>query len=134
MPAWSFQPRFRLALANGLAEARREPPPYPGVRPKRQTIRALRRDGRDPRPGDAVRIWIAQRTPDREFLGTTPPLVKRLTIEVPHDGSVIVDLRWQTRAGITRLAHLDSLADWAELICFLEETHGLPFAGFVYRW
>lgn len=133
MPAWSFQPRFRFALVNGLAEARGEPPPYPGHRSKRQTIRARRRDGRDPGPGQSMRLWIAQRTPERELLGITPP-IQRLAIDVPHPGSFVVELRWLTPAGITRLAHLDALDSSDELVGFLGTTHGFPFGGYVFRW
>lgn len=133
MPAWSFQPRFRFALLNGLAEVAGEPLPHPGHGIKRQTIRTQRRDGRDPVPGVQMRLWIAQRTPARELLGTTPP-IQRLTIAIAHTGAVVLDGRRLSPAAITALALRDRLAGARELIPFLEAYHGLPFAGYCFRW
>lgn len=133
MPAWSFQPRFRFALLNGLAEIAGEPLPYPGHRSKRQTLRALRADGRNPVPGEQMRLWMAQRTPQREFLGTTPP-IQRFTLDVPYTGSALLELRWLTAAGLTRLAHLDGFETADELFAFFADTHHLPFAGYCFRW
>lgn len=133
MPAWSFQPRFRFALANGLAQARNDPIPYPAHPIKRQTIRALRRDGLDPRPAQRVRIWVAQRTPEREFLGETPPVLRH-RIEIPHARSVVLELRWLTHQGQARLAQLDGFTNPAELFEFIATVHGFPFAGYCFRW
>lgn len=134
MPAWSFDRRFRRALLNGLAEAAREPPPYPELRPKRSTVRARRRDGRDPRPGQRVNVWIAQRTPGRELLGETPP-ISRVAIDIAHPGAVLLDYRRRLAPGVlTRIARADGFERAAEFFAFLENAHGFPFAGFLYRW
>lgn len=133
MSAWSFQPRFRFALLNGLAEIAGAPLPFPGHQVKRQTVRALRADGRDPLPGDPMRIWIAQRTPERELLGATPG-VQRYRVEIPHAGSVVLELRWLTDAGLTRLAHLDGFDSAQDFFAFFGEQHRFPFAGYCYRW
>lgn len=133
MPAWSFQPRFRAALLNGLAEAAGEPPPFPELRPKRQTIRNRRRDGRDPKPGQRVGIWIAQRTPEREFLGQTPP-IRRLELRVAHAGAFLLNGSRLSAGAATKLARRDGFEDADEFAAFLERYHGLPFAGFRFRW
>jgi hypothetical protein len=134
MPAWSFRSRFRAPLSNGLAEAGRAPPPYPEIRPKRQTIRARRADGRDPEPGARVNLWIAQRTPGRIFLGTTPP-IRRLWIRIPHVGDVQIEGLGAIAPGsVTRLARRDGFVSAREFFAFLEADHGFPFDGFLSRW
>lgn len=133
MPAWSFQTRFRFALLNGFAEIAGEPPPFPGHLSKRQTIRARRRDGLDPRPGERVRVWVAQRTPERELLGTTPP-VRRFAIAIAHPGAIILEGHRLAPGVITRLAHRDGFEGADALVVFLEDFHGFPFEGFVFRW
>ena len=133
MPAWSFQARFRAALLNGLAEAEGRPPPYPELAPKRQTIRACWRNGRDPRPGQRCRLWLVMRTPERELLGETPP-ISRLPIRIPHAGAAILGPQRIPRASVTRLARRDGFESAGELFTFLEAYHGFPFVGFVFRW
>lgn len=134
MPAWSFKKRFRRELLNGLAHAVHKAAPFPGYRVKRQTIRALWRNGRDPRPGQECNLWIAQRTPGRELLGRTPPIFRQ-TINVAHPGSVLVHERFRLGPGaVTRLARLDGFEEAVELYEFLEATHGFPFAGYLFRW
>ena len=122
---------------NGLAEAEGRPPPYPELRPKRQTMRALWRNGRDPRPGQRCRLWLVMRTPERELLGETPPIA-RLPISIAHPGAVVFGVdeaatRLSVR-GITRIARLDGFEGAGELFTFLEAYHGFPFVGFVFRW
>lgn len=137
MGAWSFHRRFRARLLNGLAEAHLQPPPFPGLRPKRQTIRAVRRDGRDPRPGEHMRLWIAQRTPTRELLGMTPPLRRRDPLEIDAEGLVWLgggDRFLFSRSGSTRLARDDGFATYDELLEWVRAVHGLPFHGYRFRW
>lgn len=133
MPAWSFQPRFAFALANGLALCAHARPPFPGHRPKRQTIRKARRDGRDPIAGDRMNLWIAQRTPERRFLGTTPP-IRRREIRIAHRDAVVVNGARLGMSAMAQLAVADGFPWRRELFEFIETTHGFPFVGFVYRW
>lgn len=138
MPAWSFQRRFRERLLNGLAEAEGRPPPYPEVPPKRQTIRAPRRDGRDPEPGQRVRLWIRQRTPEREFLGVTPRLRRRDGLEIDRLGLVWLERhsapRLFSKGASTRLARDDGFASLEDLLAWIDAVHGLPFHGYRFRW
>jgi hypothetical protein len=133
MPAWSFRSRFRAALSNGLSQAAGDPPAYPGIRPKRQTIRAERRDGRDPEPGVEMRIWLDMRTPGRVFLGETPP-ISRVTLRIADWDHVEVDGRLLNRAWQVRLARADGFEHDVEFLEFLEADHGFPFVGFRFRW
>jgi len=133
MPAWSFQPRFREALLQGLAEAVNNPPPFRGLRPKRQTIRHRREDGRDPRPGQECNLWIAQRTPEREFLGRTPAIVRQ-EIDIAHPGAVVLHGSRIGPGSVTRIARLDGFEEADLLYEFLDVAHGFPFAGYVFRW
>lgn len=143
MPAWSFRSRFRAALSNGLAEAAGDPPPYPGIRPKRQTIRAERKDHRDPGVGVVMGIWLDQRTPGRVFLGETPPIRTRALIRIPHAGHVEVEEETYTApapvvilvaASVTKLARADGFETAEELFAFLGADHGFPFKGYRFRW
>ena len=131
MPAWSFRGRFRAALSNGLAEAAREPSEFLGIRPKRQTIRAARADGRDIKPGAEVNVWLDMRTPGRVFLGTTPP-VRRVRVSI--DDQVWIEGAKLSPGGVTKLARADGFQTAAEMLAFIERDHGFPFVGFRFRW
>jgi hypothetical protein len=135
VPAWSFRSEFHAPLANGLAQANGDPPPFPGIRPKRQTIRAIRRDGRDPLPGVEMGVWLDMRTPHRIYLGPTPPLRTRAAIRIPHPGDVQVEGLGTLAAGdVTKLARRDGFRDAAGLFEFIRKAHGFPFAGYRFRW
>lgn len=151
MPAWSFRLQFRGALLNGLAQAAGDEPVVPLVLPKRQTIRKLWQNGHDPKHGDHVRLWIAQRTPERELLGKTPPVSRaRIRIEL-LEVEEWVEAPWPTAvlrvvldgdelypATVGRLARRDGFVDTSALVGFFQETHGLrpgrPFDGYLFRW
>lgn len=80
-----------------------------------------------------MRLWIAQRTPERELLGETPP-IRRLAVAIPHRGAVILEAQRLAPSSITRLARRDGFREAAELFGFVAFYHGFPFEGFVYRW
>jgi len=69
MPLLGFKAQFVPAIENGLDEIAGRPLSHEGVRPKRQTIRAVRRDGRDPRAGDTLYLYTGLRQKGARKLG-----------------------------------------------------------------
>ena len=136
----NFQARFVKAVENGLAELRGDPLPWPGIRPKRQTIRAHRRDGKDPKPGDWRKLFTGMRSkslcrPLGEILCDS---VDEISIADPHyceDESPIeiVPLVLLPEECET-LAIADGFESAAEMLAFFLKTHGLPFEGVLIRW
>ena len=117
MPLLGFQKQFAPLVESGE---------------KRQTIRAYRKDGRDPKPGQTLYLYTGLRTPLARKLGearcsSTQP------IEIYSDGAV-----W-ARDGtdhetIRSLAKADGFAGTREMLDWFEKTHGLPFEGLLIRW
>ena len=134
MPLLGFRPHFVRAVENGVAAARRSPLPHRDVAPKRQTIRALRRDGRDPEVGDTLYLYTGLRTKAVRSLGEVKcRRVDRLRID-RRGTRVHVDGRALERSALQRLARTDGFGDADEMIAFLENLHGLPFRGLLIRW
>ena len=134
MPLIGFKSRFARGVENGVAAARSRPLPHRDVAPKRQTIRARRRDGRDPKVGDTLYLYTGLRTKAVRNLGEVQcRRVERLRID-RRGARVQVDGRALERRGLLRLARADGFTDVDEMIAFLEDLHGLPFRGFLIRW
>lgn len=145
----NFQTRFVKAVENGLAELRGDPLPWPGVRPKRQTIRPYRKDSKDPKPGDWRALWTGLRTKARRKLGE----VKCRTVQRIHvgkfdgarsgfpevsdlDGRLVwaPDFTQNPFAAERRFAKRDGFQSWIEMSDWFEKTHELPFKGLLIRW
>ena len=129
MPSINFT-MFIEAVENGIAELEGRPLPHPGVRPKRQTIRALRKV--PIKVGDTLHLFTGMRTKACRRLGTS----KALGIEP-------IRLSWgrcefagmrPTAWALDRLASADGFADLRPMLDWFEKTHGLPFRGVVVRW
>jgi hypothetical protein len=121
-------------VANGIAEAHGRQHPYPGAGVKRQTIRARRADGRDPKPGDRLRCWRSMRRPDREFLGQVRcveafdlELRDTIYLRVASGGRLL------TTAEAFVIAQRDGFECIRDLVLFFE-PRGIPFHGWVIRW
>lgn len=87
MPALNFQPRFAKMVENGT---------------KRQTIRALRKDGRDPKLGDMIHLYTGMRTKKCRRLRTNyctsvTPIHMTGNVIVMAMTSVQVDGKWLTQ-------------------------------------
>jgi hypothetical protein len=150
MPLLGFELRFADAIENGVAAAGRRAGPHPEVRPKRQTIRAHRADGRDPKPGDTLYLYTGLRTKAVRKLGEVRcRRVERLriapgrtrdkrassdrgfTCSVAQPGTRAVPL---DPAQLRRLARADGFDSVDEFVAFFESRHGLPFEGYLIRW
>ena len=134
MPLLGFDSRFSEAIENGSAATLKRPQPHPEVRPKRQTIRARRADGHDPKPGDTLYLYTGLRTKSVRKLGE----VRCRTVErlrIGRDGRRVDRAGCRLdRAKLSRLARADGFEDADEFIAFFESRHGLPFDGYLIRW
>ncbi len=139
----NFQDQFVQAVENGLAEMRGDPHPWPGVRPKFQTIRAYRKDGKDPKPGDWRALYTGMRQPP--LPDGTPRCRKLGEVECTSVDSLYIDdvspnfvhliESGQIAEGdLDTFAHSDGFRDYAEMRDWFEQTHGLPFEGLLIRW
>lgn len=121
MPALNFQARFAPLVEAGE---------------KTQTIRARRKDGRDPKPGDRLYLYTGMRTKSCRKLATAectsvkPIKVFRLGAVIDSDGHDDV------RAGgaAESFASADGFESYAEMAGWFYRTHGLPFNGLLIRW
>ena len=118
-PALNFQARFAPIVESGE---------------KRQTIRAYRKDGRDPKVGDTLYLYTGQRTKRCRKLGEARcRSVQPIQIRV---GNIALPGK---RGGSTSrqchaIARADGFSDWSAMTRWFSRTHGLPFKGLLIRW
>ena len=155
---------FREAVENGIAHAEHRVMPHlvdahkdplEVVRPKRQTIRAERADGRVPRVGETAHLWWKSRTPEgfklAELQITSVHPIRvggwgKAQLQMKLPGQIMLigggDLPLEPDDHFYRLedrtaralAKADGFKTAPDMIYFLEKAHGLPFAGWVIRW
>ncbi len=125
MPTLNFQKQFAPLVESGK---------------KRQTIRAYRKDGRDPKVGNTLYLYTGQRTKACRKLGEA-----KCKSAVPfriwwgfHQWVVMrtedYALRRLSGESANRLAVANGFEDWADMVRWFEKTHGLPFEGLLIRW
>ena len=138
MPGLNFQKRFAPKVESG---------------DKLQTIRAYRKDGRDPKVGQWLYFFAGQRTKKCRRLGkaictSVQPVVLDAwptIVDGPDDGDVHGERPLHPRFNIgldwivslrrcNSLARRDGFADADEMCAFFAKTHGLPFGGLLIRW
>jgi len=117
MPALNFQKQFAPKVESGE---------------KLQTIRALRKDGRDPKPGDTLFLYTGMRTKAcRKLKEATAIKVHDISIK---DVGVFVDgesLNFKERKA---LALADGFSCTKDFRNFFTMTHGIPFTGKIIKW
>lgn len=117
MPALNFQKRFASLVESGR---------------KTQTIRAFRKDGRNPRPGQTLYLYVGQRTKGCRKLGEAECIAVD-AVTITEDGIVFTGGHLSAEAA-DRMAEADGFRDFVAMrLCFLIE-HGLPFDGLCIRW
>lgn len=122
MPALNYKARFAPLVRSGR---------------KRQTIRALRKDGRDPKPGDTLYHYTGMRTKACRKLSEA---VCQSAVPIHMTGgmmameSVEVDGKWLVHHELDWLAQADGFRDWEEMRHWFFKTHGAPFTGLLIRW
>lgn len=123
MPLLNFQSRFAPLVESGE---------------KRQTIRAHRKDGRDPKVGDRLFLYTGARTKECRKLGESG-CVRAERIEIGSKGSIVLGFAGRFPVTLNersreRFARADGFESWTELVGWFEATHGLPFRGLLIEW
>lgn len=126
MPALNFLKQFAPLVELGLSQ-----PDHPEA--KRQSIRARRKDGRDPRPGQTLFLYTGQRTLYCRKLGedeckSTEPIA----IENWHN--VVVGIKSLDLDEEKMLARADGFPTAEDFFSFFEKKHGFPFYGLLIKW
>lgn len=147
MTALSFKKQFAFRVAAGLTPAEKNQMFFADFTPKRQTIRALRKDGRDPKRGDMLQLYTGMRTKSCQKIGEVKALFV-LDIEICKRGSLSIEGNANSTMPFYKrqseqypkdhpkegLAKADGFKDWAELLQWFKKMHGLPFKGKLIGW
>lgn len=118
MPAFNFQPGFADAVESGK---------------KRQTIRAYRKDGRQPCfVRDRLTLYTGMRTKECRKLGEALcTAVQTVQLDADHliiNGTIAGDRKRE------KLAREDGFLSFKDMRDWFEKTHGLPFNGYLIKW
>jgi hypothetical protein len=121
MPAYNFKKRFAAKVESGE---------------KLHTIRAKRKDGRRPKPEQAMHGYTGLRTKYTRLLVTaTISKVEGISITAgPPAIEVWIDGRKLTSSEIYDLAIADGFVSSSEFLAFFRDEHGLPFVGDLIHW
>jgi len=115
MVALNFQAQFADAVESGR---------------KKCTIRAPRKDGREPRPGDKLQLYTGMRSKAcRKLAETICAAVS--PIEITSESITIAGVPSSVPGEIARRDGFETFTDMAK---FFGDEHGLPFRGFLIEW
>lgn len=99
---------------------------------KRCTIRARRKDGRDPRAGQTLYLYTGMRTTVcRKLMETLCLSTEPIAIEAWHN--VIVGTKPLDLAEEETLARADGFETSCDFFEFFEKAHGFPFYGLLIK-
>lgn len=127
MPLLGFKKQFAPMVACGLMKF-----PTPGIQSKRQTIRAKRRDMRNPHPGETLYLYVGLRTKGCRKLGEAIcKSVDEITID---DYGVNVSGRWLVTRERREIAQADGFDCFQCMLDFFRKEHELPFSGLLIKW
>ena len=126
MPALNFKKQFAGFVELGLKQ-----PDHPDA--KRQTIRALRKDCRNPQEGQTLYLYTGQRTKSCRKLGET---VCKSVEQICINYSYFISLgsRDLTITEESELIRQDGFDNSDKFFEFFLKTHGLPFYGLLIKW
>lgn len=122
MPALNFKARFEPLIVSGT---------------KRQTIRALRKDGRDPKPGQQLYLYTGMRTKSCRCISRYQSCKSTHPIEISNCGGgimVSVDGKTLSSTEVQSLAVADGFKTAREFLQFFMENHSFPFNGLLIKW
>ena len=117
MSAYNFQKQFAPAIESGE---------------KTSTIRARRKNGYVPVPGERIKLYTGQRTTKCRLLREVT--VSRVTPIVVDNDSIILDGTPVSAVRCLRIAKQDGFQSWADFVSFFKEQRGLPFNGYLIEW
>lgn len=125
---------FKAQFADDVEEGR-----------KRRSIRAPRKDGRDPKPGDSLQLYTGMRQKGCRKLGEAK-CVRVRPVEISHMG-IILDGRKLCASDAPAyaggvdpehydgdFARADGFNTFSDMAEFFEKEHGLPFKGLLIEW
>jgi len=123
MPAFNFQKQFAPAVEAG---------------DKTQTIRAMRKDGRRPEPGQTAYLYTGMRTSAcRKLREGTIWAVNNIMIghngvliNYDEDGEYPINEEYE----LNMFARADGFESWESMRDWFDKTHGLPFEGNLIKW
>lgn len=117
MPAFNFKKQFASDVESWK---------------KRQTIRAKRKDGRNPHVGDKLYLYTGMRTKSCRKLGESIcKEVHQITID---QCGINLDGDWLKACDCEHIAFHDGFISFHEMRIFFNKEHGLPFNGLLYKW
>ena len=100
---------------------------------KRQTIRAFRKSGGDPRPGQKLYHYTGQRTKKCKKLGEE--VCESIGQIIIRDNSpIIIDGKLLSLSEEVALAKKDGFDSLDDFVSFFRKAHGLPFKGLLIKW
>ena len=118
MPALNFKKQFAHLVESGE---------------KRQTIRACRKDGRDPKTGDKLFLYTGMRTKDcRKLKEVVCKSVE--SIRILNYSDIYLNDNQMRITDIIELMKKDGFINLAKFISFFKDMHGLPFSGYLIKW
>lgn len=122
MPALNFKKQFAPKVESGE---------------KRQSIRAKRRDGRNPRPGQTLYLYTGMRTRGCRKLEESQCLSVQEIIVDWYMG-IFLDGEWLGPIQKRELAIADGFESWIMMKDFFARVHGLSeteqFYGLLLKW
>ena len=114
-------------------------------RRKRRSIRARRKDGRDPKRGDTLQLYTGMRQKGCRKLGEAPCMRVR-PVKVAYDGIYLDGRKLYCgdapayAGGVdpenydSDFARADGFSTFQDMAEFFEKQHGLPFDGLLIEW
>lgn len=117
MPVLNFKKQFAPMVESGL---------------KRQTIRARRKDGRNPQPGQTLYLYTGMRTTGCRKLKEV--ICKSCETIVIEEVNIIVGRNLLSVDEKYVMAKKDGFEYIDDFRNFFLKTHGLPFYGFLIKW
>ncbi len=118
MPALNFKARFAPLVESGQ---------------KRQTIRAFRKDRRDPKPGDGLFLFTGM--PTKQCRRLRDAICTAVThISIVHPEGFFLAGRLLCHEERQRMAEADGFLNPGEMAEWFDRVYGLPFDGFLIQW
>ena len=119
MPALNFKRQFAQLVESGE---------------KLQSIRALRKDGKDPKPGDTLYLYTGMRTKQCRKLGEGTCYFTE-DIYIAEDYRVFLNDRGPYALNtVMGIASSDGFKTVADFFDFFKQTHCLSFYGKIIKW
>lgn len=118
MTAFNFQRQFAEAVRSGT---------------KPHTIRARRKNGYLPTPGERIKLYTGMRTKQCELLREVTVVAVR-SITINYSGSIILDNDAMTFRDAHKLAGADGFGSLRDFHDFFREKRGDSFNGYLIEW